>query len=164
MPLLFALFCFIIAWAAFSVAFIAAHIWLAATILLRLTERRLRHGGAMVLRLGLFGQRRRHLVLIGRCPPAWVPYSISQSFLRLAGRRPVEGNRSKSGRARPSTLLAGHQIQSEDAQQQAEVETWLDHRGSSVVAVAPATLPLLRPFLRVGNARPLVARPTRIVA
>jgi hypothetical protein len=38
MLILFSLFCFIIAWAAFSVAFIAAHIWLVATIVLRLCE------------------------------------------------------------------------------------------------------------------------------
>jgi hypothetical protein len=38
MPLLFALFCFVMAGFAFFAAFIAAQIWLAATILLRLSE------------------------------------------------------------------------------------------------------------------------------
>jgi hypothetical protein len=38
MPLLIALFCFIIAAYSFFVAFVAAQIWLAATILLRLCE------------------------------------------------------------------------------------------------------------------------------
>ena len=38
MPLLFALFCFVMAGFAFFAAFIAVQIWLAATILLRLSE------------------------------------------------------------------------------------------------------------------------------
>jgi hypothetical protein len=38
MLLLFALFCFVVAGFAFFAAFIAVHIWLAATILLRLSE------------------------------------------------------------------------------------------------------------------------------
>jgi hypothetical protein len=38
MPLLFALFCFAIAGFALFAAFIAVHIWLAATILLRVSE------------------------------------------------------------------------------------------------------------------------------
>jgi uncharacterized YccA/Bax inhibitor family protein len=38
MPILFALFCFVMAGFAFFAAFIAAQIWLAATILLRICE------------------------------------------------------------------------------------------------------------------------------
>jgi hypothetical protein len=38
MPLLFALFCFAIAGLSFFVAFVALHIWLAATFLVRLCE------------------------------------------------------------------------------------------------------------------------------
>ena len=40
MPLLLALFCFVMAGFAFFAAFIAVQIWLAATILLRLSEGR----------------------------------------------------------------------------------------------------------------------------
>jgi hypothetical protein len=38
MPLLFAMLCFAIAAFSFFVAFVAAHIWLAATVILRLLE------------------------------------------------------------------------------------------------------------------------------
>jgi hypothetical protein len=65
MQLLFSLICFIIAVFAFFATFIAVQIWLAATILLRLRGQ-LRQGGALVLRLGLFGQHRRQLALAGR--------------------------------------------------------------------------------------------------
>ena len=75
MPLLFALLCFAIARPALVVAFVAAHVWLAAAILLRL-------GAGQYVKAALWFLILAALVSVDvSCAPAWARYDLPQDYL-----------------------------------------------------------------------------------